>query len=343
MKRIYAVVISILILVGFLLIFVPFTHHYGAKTELRAAMDIGSGATNLKIAQVDTRNNKIISEIFEKSIPVPYQKELDKADNHLFNREIMDQGITAIKQLKSEADQRHVQKIVAVATAAFRAADNAQQFANEIEKETGIQVRIINQDEEGILAFRGALATGAYDPKTTVVWDIGGGSMQLTTLTPQGTYFIEKGETASIPFKNTVIKLVEHQDIATISTPNPLNQEEMQRAIAYAKQSASQSSTFIKEKLTSPHTHVVAVGSLFNYGIKPLVNRAQVESEPLYTAIEGMLNKTDAELNQGALSEVAVTNPIMVYGYMQALHIASVRIEKVNNTDGALTNPAYWQ
>lgn len=334
-----AIIVSIILIA----VWIPTQQRYEPTTEVRAAMDIGSGATNLQVAKVDTRSNKIISKIYEETIQVPYQKELEQSSNNTFNDQIMTQGINAIRKLKQDADNLGVKKVVAVATAAFRQASNAQQFANEIEKETGVHVRIINQDEEGILAFRGALAVTPYHPENVVVWDIGGGSMQLTALTSEGTYHVEKGKTASIPFKNTIIEEVEQKDIKQVQTPNPISTADMQMSLQYAAQSADESSLFIKSKLSDPSTVVIAVGNLFNKGIKPLVNNPVVQEGKLQTAVLALAGKTDADLNKGLLSEVAVSNPLLVLGYMQALNINQVNVADVNNADGALTNPPYWQ
>ena len=334
------------LLLGILLIilWLPANRAALSSGEIRAAIDIGSGATNLKIAKVDPKTQKIVVQLFEKSIPVPYQKHLEQSSNNTFDQEVMTQGIQSIKALKEIADTYQVKKIVAVATAAFRQASNAQDFAREIQKDTGIAVRIINQDEEGILAFRGALALSAIPPEHALTWDIGGGSMQLTTLTPEGTYIVEKGQTASIPFKNTVIQHIQGRDIATHSSPNPLSSEQVLASIAYAKNLAeSTTHGFIITKLQDPQTRVLAVGNLFNYGVKPLVDQKIVEQTALDKAVMKLADKTDAQLPGGSLSEVAVTNPILVLGYMQGLHIEKVQVINVNNTDGALTYPAYWE
>lgn len=315
-----------------------------SRGEVRAALDIGSGATNLKVARVDPETNKIISQIFEKSIPVPYQKHLEQSGNNTFDKEVMDQGIQAIRALKEVADSYQSKKVIAVATAAFRQATNAETFANEIEKQTGVQVRIINQDDEGILAFRGALALSPAQPEEAVVWDIGGGSMQLTTLTEGGTYLVEKGKTASIPFKNAIIQQIQQKDLNAIQTPNPMSLADMDQALQYAGSLALQTDPYIKEKILAPTTKVLAVGSLFNYGIKPVVgNKKDVQESELEKAIRAMANKTDAELPGGALAEVAVSNPLLVLGYMKALQIPHVEVLQVNNADGALTYPPYWE
>ncbi|CAF24518.1 Ppx/GppA phosphatase family protein [Candidatus Protochlamydia amoebophila] len=314
------------------------------KGEIRAALDIGSGATNLKVARVDPETNKIISQIFERSIPVPYQKHLEQSNDNTFDQVVKQQGMQAIKSLKEIADGYQAKKIIAVATAAFRQAANAPQFAQEIEKQTGVQVRIINQDEEGIMAFRGALALSSAEPEKTVVWDIGGGSMQLTTLTESGTYLVEKGKTASISFKNAIIQQIKQKNIATEPSPNPMTLKEMNTALDYAGTLALQTDPYILEKIHHPSTKMIAVGSLFNYGIRPVVdNNQKIEQVELEMAVYKMAGKTDADLSGGTLAEVAVSNPLLVLGYMKALQISRLEIMQVNNADGALTYPPYWK
>lgn len=337
------------LLIGTIVLFIvislvwPFTRSSSDQVEIRAAMDIGSGATNLKVAKVDVKTDKIISILFDQSIPVPYQKHLEQSSNNIFDREVMDQGIRTIKALKEIADSHQAKKVVAIATAAFRQAENAPQFAQEIEQKTGVRVRIINQDEEGILAFRGAVALSPVNPQQAVVWDIGGGSMQLTTLTSGGTYLVDKGKTASIPFKNAIIQEIKHEDIKAVSSPNPISTEEAQAALGYAQQAAQAANPFIKNKIKDANTQILAVGSLFNYGIKPLVNNQPVTPNELHQAIEKFLNKPDQELPGGSLAEVAVSNPLLVLGYMQGLEIKKAEVLSVNNADGALTYPAYWE
>ncbi len=341
-RQTLALVLLLCLGILFLVFWIPTNRALLADGEIRAAIDIGSGATNLKVAKVDPKTNKIIAQLFEKSIPVPYQKHLEQSPNETFDQEVMNQGIHTFKTLKEIADSYHAKKVIAVATAAFRKAKNAEQFAQEIEQQTGVQVRIINQDEEGILAFRGALAVTTALPEHTVTWDIGGGSMQLTTLTEAGTYLVEKGRTASIPFKNYVIQDIKHQDINTVQTPNPLDEQQMRMAIDHAAQLAQETDNFIKNKIQDPQTKLLAVGSLFNYGIRPLTGPT-ARPEALDQAVMKWVNKTDAELPGGSLAEVAVTNPLLVLGYMRGLHINQAEIISVNNADGALTYPAYWQ
>lgn len=338
-----AVLAAILVFLS-LIYWIPIKQHFFPKGEVRAALDIGSGSTNLKIAKVDPKTGKILSQIYEQSIRVPYQKQLELSGTNQFDQAIMDEGIAAIKVLKEMAKNYQVNRIAAVATAAFRQAGNAPAFTKEIEKETGVHVHIINQDEEGILAFRGALAlSSSLLPENTVVWDIGGGSMQLTMLTKTGSYVVEKGKTASVPFKNAVIEKIKQEDLKVVQNPNPLSEEEIHKAILLAGEYAKEVSPVLKEKIAEPGTKIVAVGNLFNYGVRPLVGQDTVKQSALLKAVIKLAGQTFPEIKETSLAEVAATNPLLVAGYMGELKITQLNVINVNNTDGALTYPPYWQ
>lgn len=316
--------------------------------ELRAAMDIGSGATNIKIAKVDRRTDKIIQMLFERSIPVAYQKQLEQSPDGTFNRDIMNQGIKAIKLLKETADEYGVKKVVAVATAAFRQTKNGDSFIQEIRDTTGVDLEIISQDDEGLMAFRAAVAKTPISPEHVVVWDIGGGSLQMTAQKDNGELVVGKGSTASAPFKNYIISKIQGKDIATIHTPNPMNAEQMQQAIDYAASIANESITSeIKDRLKNKDTVVLAAGNLFNHGIRVLIHpksgETTVTKAELLEAVHKMEGKSDVELSGDSFAEVAVSNPLLVIGFMNALGIDKVTIMDINNADGALTYPAFWE
>jgi len=347
MARWMSLIILAFLIIGSLLWFRPDPPFQ--ENEIRGAIDIGSGTSNLKVAKVNPKTNKIISIIFEKTVPVGYQKQLEQSTTNEFNPQIMQEGIASIKSLKDLAVQHGAKKVVAIATAAFRQAANSQPFAKEIEKQTGVEVRVIDQDEEGILAFRGALALTPVKPEEAIVWDIGGGSMQFTTLSKQGTYLIEHGKLASIPFRNAIIQNIEGKDLNTVSSPNPIDSATMDSALDFARQKALETDQFFKDKFLQEGIQVLAVGNLFNLGIHPLidkdpvVNQKTMRQDELMEALNNLKDRSDEQLIDYSMPEVAVSNPLLVMGYMQGLDINQIEFIKVNNADGALTYPAYWE
>lgn len=313
-------------------------------TEVRAAIDIGSGATKMKIAAVDLKTHKIASVIFETQIAVPFQTALSRSSDDTFSPEIMAEGIQAMHQFKKIAQEHQVSKVVAVATAAFRQAKNGQDYAATITEETGIEVYVIDQEEEGILAFNAAMANTHIDPSQAIVWDIGGGSQQLTLIDTENQYYVCKGDLASISFRDHIIESLQGNDIQTTTTPNPIAPPVAEQAIDYATFVVGQNiDPSIQEKMRAPKTTVFAVGSLFGYGIKSLAgNEPVITQELLQQAIDTVIGLSDTELQGGDFANVTVSNALLVLGTMKALGIDKIVIQDVNNADGALVHACFY-
>lgn len=124
-----------------------------ASIERRAAIDIGSGGTKLAIADVETETNQIIQILADKSFPVPYQAALDKSEDGTFDDETKTLGIRVFKEIKALIDNHQVQKITAIATSAFRKANNSKDFVAEVQSQTQIQIHIIPKKMREKLPF----------------------------------------------------------------------------------------------------------------------------------------------------------------------------------------------
>lgn len=340
---------NVLILVIILLIILGFAlfrgHYFGRDIETRAAMDIGSGTTNIKIGQVDVKDQKILSILFEQRVPISFQKSLELSSDETFDASIQEQGIQALKRLKKIAtDDYRVKKVVAVATAAFRQAKNGEQYANEIKEQTGIDIYILPHAEEGYIAYLGAVAETSVDPNKVIVWDIGGGSFQLTTMDNNGELYVEKGTKASVSFKNYIIEKIQQKNINETHTPNPMTKDQMDEALAYAERLADQVDPFIKQKIKQQGTEILGVGNLFYYGIRPLVgDKTKMTRSELKEAVMRLANKTDDKLGNDPFVDVKISNGLLVLGFMNALDINKVVLVDINNADGALVYPQFWE
>lgn len=313
-----------------------------ADVERRAAIDIGSGGTKVAIADVDTETNQIVQTVLDTSFPVPYQASLDKSVDGTFDQETKALGLKTFKEIKTTADQHQVQKIVAIATSAFRKANNSKGFISEIEKESGIKVQIIPQKEEGEIAFFSALASGEFDSKEVVVWDIGTGSLQMTTTNASGDLTVYMGEQmGSVAFKNYIISSVQDKDIEDTTSPNPISEENLKTADSYARGFGRRAYPIIKQKIQNQGT-VIGIGRLFYHSIRPLAAEGDVITRSgLRKFIDEALNKTDEELNN-PFAHVDVTNCILTLAIMKALHIQEILPVETTTTKGLLISPTYW-
>lgn len=89
-------------------------------------------------------------------------------------------ALAAIKRFAALADGMGISPLSAVATAAVREAEDGEEFRQQVLKETGIRLYVIDGKEEARLSAQGVLLgwPGSYG----LVCDIGGSSMELADL-----------------------------------------------------------------------------------------------------------------------------------------------------------------
>jgi len=311
---------------------------------VRAAIDIGSGATKLKVVKINLKTQKIEKILADESFSVQYQEELEKSKDNTFNESVMGEGLNALKKSKEIAEKYGAKKVVAVATASFRMAANAEKFIEVIENETGIKIHIVDQNLEGALGFEATAAEVDSSPVDLVVWDIGGGSYQFSTLDEAGNLIVHRGLDASVPFKNRIIKHIKQENPNKVRTPNPLTLSQIKDAESHAIEVSKKVSLFFKEKIANPNTKVVGIGNIFAYRIYPLLDKQnKFTKNELLKKVYALDGMEDCDLGKGDYTNVAVTNPILVLGFMNELGIDNMHVMNVNNADGALLYGPFWE
>lgn len=315
---------------------------YGA-IERRAAIDIGSGGTKVAIADVETDNNSIVALLFDSSYQVPYQASLDKSNDGTFDEETRALGVKVFKEIKQIAKEYQVEKISAIATSAFRKANNSKAFVQEVKRAADIEIKIIPQREEGEIAFYSVLAAGAgqFEEKEVVVWDIGTGSLQMTTMNQEQGLTVYMGEQmGSVAFKSYIMDTIQEKE--SLSTPNPISDNDLKLADSYARAFGRKAYPLIKEKIKSQKGRVAGIGRLFYNSIRPLAAEGEVITrDGLRSFIRNSLNKNDEELNN-PFAHVDVSNCILTLAIMKALHIQEIYPVETTTTRGLLISSAYW-
>lgn len=325
------------LLIRFMLVFLSV--QLSAEVERRAAVDIGSGGTKVAIADVDSGSGQILQMLYETSFSVPYQASLDKSQDGTFDADTKTLGIKVMKDIQVLVAQYQVEKITAIATSAFRKSNNAKAFVNEVKEMTAIEIQIIPQREEGEIAFFSALSAGNQSPEEVIVWDIGTGSLQMTTMNEDGELIVYMGEQmGSVAFKSYIIDAIQDKEA---ETPNPISDEELKMADSYARAFGRKAYPLIKEKIQSDRP-VLGIGRLFYHSIRPLAAEGDViNRKGLRNFIEESLNKSDEELNN-PFAHVDVSNCILTLAIMKALHIQEVTAIETTTTRGMLVSPIYW-
>lgn len=141
-----------------------------------AIIDLGSNSARLIIVEIYT--NGAYNLIYHQKDAVRLSQEADK-DGQL-QPEAMTRTMTLIKSFAHMCQLYHTDIILAVGTAALRNAHNGSAFVKEIQKQTGITVKIISGEVEAKLGYVGAINT--LDVTDAILFDLGGGSTELTLI-----------------------------------------------------------------------------------------------------------------------------------------------------------------
>src|SRR5262249_5653827 len=90
-----------------------------------------------------------------------------------------DRAVESVRRLRQLADALGATEIIAKATSAIRTAANGSDLVDRIEEETGVDVEVIDGEEEARLIFGAVRASVVIDPAPALCIDIGGGSVEV--------------------------------------------------------------------------------------------------------------------------------------------------------------------
>ena len=305
--------------------------------EYRAAFDIGSETTKMKVGRVNKCLQRIEEIVYKKEVKVPY------AENHrsgAFSTEIRNAGIIALARLKKEASNNRAEAFSGVATESFRQVSDSREFLQEVKGQTGISLKLIDQDQEAILGYLAAAVAFPDGPQRVVVWDIGGASMQMI-LRDKSKKFIIYRKTASVSFKEKILLEIKQQKPEKNLSPNPIGKENLPKAIKMASVAAEDVPEEIKRAILEPDIVIIGIGGVHNGSIKKQLKYGSYMQEELINAVNARIGLNDKDIG-GHYADTEISNLILVLGFMKKLGIKEVIPVNVNLADGVLIDPEFW-
>src|SRR3970282_1246713 len=163
-----------------------------------AAIDIGTNSIHMIVVRV---RPDLSFEVIDR------EKEMVRLgagglDGRSLTPTAMTAALQTLAKFKRLAESHKVDEIVAAATSATREAINGGGFIAEMDRQTGIRIRVISGTEEARLIHLAAGYGVDIGGNTAVVVDIGGGSVEVTLGTATQL-------TLARSFKTGVIRLTE--------------------------------------------------------------------------------------------------------------------------------------
>jgi len=309
----------------------------------RAAFDIGSAAIKCSIADVDITTGNIIKTVERLSQKVDFAEDLSRSYDGNFSIEIMNKGIEVIEEMKRVAVDLKAVEFSGAGGNAFRTARNGRAYFVRIKEETGIPCRIISEQQAALLSYH-AVRQGIDASTDLLVWDIGGSTMQMTARNLEGglTFYIDS--MASIPFKSVVIGVIQKKDINTVTSPNPISEDEVRHALDYVQAYAEMNIPRpLVARIRGSKMRVAGIGGVHYYAIPEMLggrNKSYTYDE-LEKALLNWTGKPDEAFNS-EYAHSRLTNLILTLGYMKTLGLKEIFPFKINEADGLLAAPEFW-
>ena len=138
-----------------------------------AIIDIGSNSARLVISHIYKSGSYNMVFNQKEMLRLAQKTESDG----LLSKEAFDSTLQVMQSFAYMCRQYKTDKIIAVATAAIRNAQNGSRLAAEVFEKTGIRLHIISGNMEAQLSYLGVINT--LPMKDGIVFDLGGGSTEL--------------------------------------------------------------------------------------------------------------------------------------------------------------------
>jgi exopolyphosphatase/guanosine-5'-triphosphate,3'-diphosphate pyrophosphatase len=151
-----------------------------------AAIDFGTNTARLLIAERSSAG----------MVPVRVEREVVRlgggfTDEYGLSVEARERGLACLHRFSEIISGYKVRQVRASATSAVRDAVNGRLFVDKVFQDTGVQLVVINGNEEARLTLKGVLSGLDSEGGTLVVLDVGGGSTEFTISSHGAPVFIK--------------------------------------------------------------------------------------------------------------------------------------------------------
>ena len=229
-----------------------------------AAIDIGTNSVHMIVVQVKP---DLSFEIVDR------EKEMVRLGagglgGRILAPAAMESALETLSRFKQLAESRQVDEILAAATSGVREARNGGEFLAALAERTGIRPRVISGVEEARLIHKAAVYGVDATSGTTVVVDIGGGSMEVTLGTATEVRLARS-------FALGVIRLTDKY-----VTTDPLSRSDERRIVKHVR---STFEPFAKQVTSAGFTRVIATsGTSLSLGQMVVAGRRLFDSDTIH-------------------------------------------------------------
>lgn len=174
-------------------------------------IDIGSNTIRLVVFEYSQKTG--LQEIQNIKTPARLFQYLSE-DKKVMSKEGIEILCNTLHSFKKVAEKFEVTELYPVATAAVRQSKNRDEIVEEVNKKTGINMRIITDKEEAFYGYYAVINTLNYVDGVTV--DIGGGSTEVTYFEDKELLYSHSFPFGVVTLKNLFFNNKNHNDKGAI-------------------------------------------------------------------------------------------------------------------------------
>ena len=140
-----------------------------------ALIDMGTNTFHLLITEVSEKGQ--LRELVRTKVPVRLGQ--GGISNGNIAPEAYDRAIKTLKDFRQQIDAHEADTVRAMATSMVRNAANGDDFIKDVFKQTDIRIEVIEGNKEAELIYFGVRLAGVLEDATSMIMDIGGGSIEF--------------------------------------------------------------------------------------------------------------------------------------------------------------------
>jgi exopolyphosphatase / guanosine-5'-triphosphate,3'-diphosphate pyrophosphatase len=157
-------------------------------------VDVGANTVRLLVA---ARDGERLVAVREERVQLGLGEQIERT-GRLSEDKLEEAAATAATRVR-RARKLRCAAVEVLVTSPGRQAENGRELVSRLHDSTGAPTRVLSAQEEGELAWRGAVSTARSVPSSVAVCDVGGGSAQIAVGTlSEGTAWVRSVDIGSL-------------------------------------------------------------------------------------------------------------------------------------------------
>lgn len=148
------------------------------KDRYIASVDLGSHTARFLLCRITDAPN-ILQPVVRKRFYTNMAEGFNEQGAGIISRESKKRALDALYDFSTYSEKYSPEIITGAATGVFRRAENSEELLNEIQKKTGINIKVVSGEEEAEITLKGIIHALGLPGCPDVFFDLGGSTTEI--------------------------------------------------------------------------------------------------------------------------------------------------------------------